>query len=155
MSIPPFKFTCSKSFSDFPCCHRQWNHKGHCKFVHGYSRVFKFWFAAKELNNNGFVVDFSSLKDLEDRLKDYFDHTFLVNQDDPLLEKWKELDKLEAIDLRIMFNVGMEYTAQQIWAWANEHLLNVDNGRTCCWRAESIENESNSAQYEQIPPWYN
>ena len=85
MNILSSQFSCSKSFEDFPCSHRQWRHEGHCRFVHGYSRSFTFWFVAKELDINGFVVDFSRLKPLEKRLKEQFDHTFLVNKDDPLL----------------------------------------------------------------------
>ena len=68
MYIHSLKFSCSKSYEDFPCSHRQWRHEGHCRFVHGYSRSFTFWFTAKKLDLNGFVVDFSSLKPLEKRL---------------------------------------------------------------------------------------
>ena len=68
MYIHSLKFSCSKSYEDFPCSHRQWRHEGHCRYVHGYSRSFTFCFTAKELDQNGFVVDFSSLKPLEKRL---------------------------------------------------------------------------------------
>ena len=90
MSIPSLQFTCSKSYDDFPCSHRQWRHNGHCKFVHGYSRSFTFWFTAKGLDLNGFVFDFSNLKPLEMRLKKQFDHTFLINKDDPLINYWEK-----------------------------------------------------------------
>ena len=135
MSINSSQFSCSKSYEDFPCSHRQWRHNGHCRFVHGYSRSFTFWFTAKELDLNGFIVDFSGLKMLEKKLKYQFDHTFLINKDDPLLESWQKLHDLEALDLRIMDNVGMESTSQLIWGWANEFLKLKDNGRTCCWKA--------------------
>jgi len=122
--------------------------------VHGYSRSFTFWFTAKKLDLNGFVVDFSSLKLLEKRLKEQFDHTFLVNKDDPLLNHWKKLHDLDALDLRIMDNVGMEFTSKLIWRWANEYLHDKDKGRTCCWKTESKENKSNKASYEEIPDWF-
>ena len=64
MSINSSQFACCKSYEDFPCSHRQWRHDGHCRFVHGYSRSFTFFFIAKELDLNGFVVDFSKLKPL-------------------------------------------------------------------------------------------
>ena len=131
MYLHSLKFSCSKSYEDFPCSHRQWRHKGHCRFVHGYSRSFTFWFTAKKLDLNGFVVDFSSLKTLENRLKEQFDHTFLINKDDPLMNYWKKLNDLDALDLRIMDNVGMEFTSELIWRWANEYLQEKDRGRTC------------------------
>ena len=154
MSTPSIGFTCRKHFHDFPCCHRQWKHPGHCRFVHGYSRSFTFWFAAKKLDHYGFVVDFSSLKPLEEKLKNHFDHTFLANSDDPLLSEWKVLHEEGALDLRIMENVGMESTSQLIWQWANSFLFERDQGRTCCWRSEARENDSNSARFELIPDWY-
>ena len=83
--------TCSKRFSGYPCCHRQWRHPGHCRFVHGYSRSFTVWFRSSQLDAYGFVVDFSSLQPLETRLAAQFDHTFLVNADDPLLSQWQTL----------------------------------------------------------------
>tara|TARA_Y100001968_G_C19340100_1_gene709029 strand:- start:236 stop:709 length:474 start_codon:yes stop_codon:yes gene_type:complete len=154
MSISSFTFTCSKKFKGFPCCHRQWKHLGHCSFVHGYSRSFTFWFGALKLDQNGFVVDFSSLKKLEDKLSKQFDHTFLVNQDDPLMSSWKKLDEEGALDLRVMKNVGMESSAELVWEWANSLLLEKDKGRTCCWRSEARENDSNAANFELIPNWF-
>ena len=154
MPIHFLQFTCSKSYEDFPCSHRQWNHNGHCRFVHGYSRSFTFWFSAKELDENGFVVDFSSLKLIKKKLKEQFDHTFLVNNDDPLLEYWEKLHDLKALDLRIMENVGMEFSSKLIWEWANDYLHVRDKGRTCCWKTEARENKCNKAYYEMIPEWY-
>ena len=154
MSINSSQFSCSKSYEDFPCSHRQWRHKGHCRYVHGYSRSFTFWFKAKELDINGFVVDFSSLKPLEKKLKEQFDHTFLINQDDPLLTYWEKLHVLEALDLRVMENVGMEFSSKMIWHWANDFLKEKDKGRSCCWKAEAQENTSNKATFERLPKWF-
>ncbi|KGG12807.1 MULTISPECIES: 6-carboxytetrahydropterin synthase [Prochlorococcus] len=154
MSIKNKSYSCSKRFEGFPCCHRQWRHAGHCKFVHGYSRSFRFWFSATKLDENGFIVDFSNLQSLQEKLKEHFDHTFLVNSDDPLLSTWKELHSNGALDLRIMKNVGMESTAELIWGWANSILLEIDKGRTCCTRTEAAENDFNAACFSAIPEWF-
>ncbi len=147
-------FSCSKHFEGYPCCHRQWKHAGHCSFVHGYSRSFTFWFKAKTLDENGFVVDFSRFEVLEKKLKEHFDHTFLVNKDDPLMSQWKELHSKKALDLRVMENVGMESTAALVWGWANSILNKRDLGRTCCYRVKASENNFNSAYFELIPDWF-
>ena len=63
----------------------------------------------------------------------------------------EKLHDLDALDLRIMDNVGMEFTSELIWRWANEYLQDKDKGRTCCWKTESKENKSNKASYEEIP----
>ena len=154
MLSSPFGYTCSKHFADYPCSHRQWRHSGHCRFVHGYSRSFTFWFAARALDEFGFIVDFSDLKPLEKRLRDQFDHTFLANSDDPLLDHWRRLHELGALDLRVMKNVGMESTARLAWEWANNFLLEKDSGRTCCWKVEAHENEFNAACFAKTPAWY-
>jgi 6-pyruvoyltetrahydropterin/6-carboxytetrahydropterin synthase len=153
MSIPA-AFTCSKQFSGYPCTHRQWRHAGHCRFVHGYSRSFTCWFRATALDANGFVVDFSGLKELEAKLAHQFDHTFLANADDPLLPTWRQLHEQGALDLRVMDNVGMESSAQLVWEWANALLLGRDGGRACCWKVEARENEKNAACYEAVPNWF-
>ncbi len=147
-------YTCSKTFSGYPCCHRQWRHSGHCRFVHGYSRSFCFWFQAEELDENGFVVDFSSLSELEKQLRQQFDHTFLVNADDPLLAQWQSLHEQGALDLRVMENVGMEASAALAWDWANQLLQKRDGGRSCCWKVEARENEKNAACYAAVPTWF-
>jgi len=122
--------------------------------VHGYSRSFNLWFSATDLDSCGFVVDFSSLRPFEQQLRQQFDHTFLVNADDPLLAEWQRLHDLGALDLRVMENVGMEATAALIWAWANELLQERDSGRTCCYAVEARENSSNAANYSAVPPWF-
>lgn len=100
------------------------------------------------------MVDFSSLRPLEQQLRAQFDHTFLVNADDPLLSEWERLDGLGALDLRVMDNVGMEASAQLVWSWANELLMERDAGRSCCWSVEARENPRNAARYQCVPDWF-
>ncbi|MBU6250806.1 MAG: 6-carboxytetrahydropterin synthase [Cyanobacteria bacterium REEB417] len=147
-------YSCSKSFSGYPCTHRQWQHPGHCRFVHGYSRSFTLWFQAHQLDSCGFVVDFSSLKELEAQLAAQFDHTFLASADDPLLGTWRELHAQGALDLRVMDNVGMEASAALVWNWANTLLHAREGGRACCWRVEARENDKNAACYAALPSWF-
>ena len=155
MLSPPSSHTCSKLFEGYPCCHRQWRHRGHCRFVHGYSRSFLLHFAATELDPCGFVVDFSSLRPLEQQLRTQFDHTFLVNADDPLMKEWERLHELGALDLRVMPNVGMETTAELVWTWTNQLLQERDGGRTCCWSVEARENTRNTGYFHATPEWFN
>ncbi len=151
---PSRLYSCSKTFSGFPCTHRQWRHPGHCRFVHGYSRSFTVWFRAHSLDEHGFVVDFSSLTELRERLRRQFDHTFLVNADDPLLATWQQLHDQGALDLRVMENVGMEASARLVWEWANALLQRREGGRSCCFRVEARENDANAARFEALPGWF-
>ncbi len=122
--------------------------------MHGYSRSFTLWFAATARDECGFVVDFSSLRPFEQKLRQQFDHTFLVNADDPLMDEWRQLHAQEAIDLRVMENVGMEGTAALVWEWANDLLQQRDGGRSCCWAVEARENSFNAAFFQSVPGWF-
>lgn len=122
--------------------------------MHGYSRSFLLHFAATELDPCGFVVDFSSLRPLEQQLQEQFDHTFLVNADDPLMKEWERLHELGALDLRVMSNVGMETSAELVWTWANQLLQQRDAGRTCCWSVEARENTRNTGCFHSLPEWF-
>jgi len=154
MLTPFSRYTCSKRFGGYPCTHRQWSHPGHCRFVHGYSRSFILWFTAQHRDKYGFVVDFSGLRSFEEKLRRQFDHTFLINADDPLLKEWQNLHSLGALDLRVMDNVGMEASAEMVWEWANIFLREKDHGRTCCWRVEAREDETNAAYFDGLPSWF-
>lgn len=91
--------TCSKIYPDLPFAHRQHNHKGHCALIHGHNFDLEFTFAADRLDANMFVVDFGELKFLRAWLEDKFDHTLLLNEDDPYLPLLRQ--KLERPDVEL------------------------------------------------------
>src|SRR5574340_930653 len=142
----PFQST--KRYEGYPCAHRQHRHDGNCALIHGYSRSFYFVFEAQTLDACGFVVDFRSLKWLKGHLDYMFDHTLLLCGDDPLLQKFQELELAGACAVRIMpHGVGMEGTAQFLCEYVDEKIREMTKGR--CWVAmvEARENEKNSAWY--------
>lgn len=140
-------FLSTKTFSGFPCTHRQWKADGHCRFVHGYSRQFYFEFASKGLSKEMWVVDFGGLKDVKKWLDDMFDHTFLASADDPHLEEFRRLDKLGVVQLRVLPNCGMEGTAKYVFDIVNKMITEKTDGRAWVHKVEVRENEKNSAIY--------
>ena len=144
----PKNFKSTKSFTGFPCTHRQWRANSHCKFVHGYSREFHFEFAASELTVEGWVVDFGGLKEIKKWLEQIFDHTFLVSQDDPELETFKALDKKGVLQLRFLPNPGMEGTAEYVYQEASKILESIYGKRAWITKVEVCENDKNSAIFE-------
>jgi len=138
----------SKTFRNFPCAHRRWQHKGHCKLIHGYSREFIFWFACKELQQGtGFVMDFGELKDVKEWLEDHFDHTLLLDNNDPLLPLFTELNYLGACKLVSYDDVGMEGTARFVYKNINPLIKQKTNNRVWVHSVECKENNKNSAIY--------
>jgi 6-pyruvoyltetrahydropterin/6-carboxytetrahydropterin synthase len=139
----------TKKFGGYPCAHRQWRDSGHCKFIHGYSREFTFWFKAESLDEKFWVMDFGGFKEFKVLLEDHFDHTCLINSDDPELPLFHEMDKKGLMKLIVLDNVGMEGTSHFLHKKMNEFLDKKTNGRVWCFRVETRENEKNSGLYEE------
>ncbi|NBP00760.1 MAG: hypothetical protein EBU90_11635 [Proteobacteria bacterium] len=128
------------------CAFRQWRADSHCKYIHGYRLQAKFWFGCSGLDDKNWVVDFGGLKELKSILEKQFDHTLCIANDDPLLNAFRELHRVGAVDLRIMTGgVGIERTAEWCFKIADEHVRNITNNR--CWvnKVEVWEHEKNSA----------
>lgn len=138
-------FFSTKTFKDFPCVHRAWRAQSHCRFFHGYSRSFFLEFASQKLSSEEWVMDFGGLKSVRKWLKYYFDHTFLVAQDDPILERCREWEKEGVIQLRVLPGVGMERTAEFVYAHVNKIIKEETEGRVWVTKVEVWENENNSA----------
>jgi 6-pyruvoyltetrahydropterin/6-carboxytetrahydropterin synthase len=138
------------------CAFRQWRADSHCKFIHGYRLVAKFWFGCNTLDGRNWVVDFGGLKELKNILEKQFDHTLCVAEDDPLIEGFKSLHAAGGCDLRIMpGGVGIEKTAEWCYNTAAEHCNKLTNGR--CWvnKVEVWEHEKNSAIFSTEATKYN
>lgn len=73
----------TKIYRDLPAAHRQPNHAGHCRLIHGHNWAFEITFRAEKKDDCDFVVDVGELGVVKDFLEEHFDHTLLLNQDDP------------------------------------------------------------------------
>lgn len=132
------------------CAFRQWRAThSHCSKLHGYAISIHYVFAAKELDHRNWVIDFGGLKTLKQQIMDTFDHKTVVAEDDPLLDNFKVMHELGALDLVIVPAVGCEQFAKYA------HDLAVDwlhkNGHSDRVRVESVEireHGANSAIYK-------
>lgn len=129
------------------CAFRQPRAKSHCRFIHGYRLVAKFWFSCNELDENNWVVDFGSLKGLKDKLEQHFDHTTIISKDDPFLDDFNDLNRKGVIDLRIDDGVGIEMFAKKCFDIANIFVKAATNDRCDVEKVEVWEHEKNSATY--------
>lgn len=147
--------TCTKLISDLPFAHRQPKHRGHCSLIHGHNWSFEFEFQATELDENMFVVDFGDLKWLKLWLEENFDHTLVLNNDDPMLNYLRsaldtqcgERDGVLLAKIVTVPNCGAEGLAKYIYESVNESLLAIYNGRVSLARLTVFEDSKNSATY--------
>jgi 6-pyruvoyltetrahydropterin/6-carboxytetrahydropterin synthase len=157
------------------CCFRQWRaDHSHCSLIHGYSIGIKLIFESETLDEKNWVMDFGGLKAFKEWADWQFDHTMCVAQDDPHLQTFKQLNKINGgfndsgvCDLRIVLGVGCEKFAELAFRTMNEILSAYQEN--CRWThpdgrvfearypvgagvrlrsAEVFEHAGNSAIYE-------
>ena len=67
----------------FASGHRLLDHNGKCAYPHGHTYSAEIWMASEALNDLGFVVDFTELKEkVGGWIDEHWDHAFLVNSRD-------------------------------------------------------------------------
>ena len=141
------QYQSSKVFTGLSCAHRRWRHDGHCAQVHGYDRTVRIDFGAHERDENGFVMDFGGLKAVKAWLESQFDHTLLLDDDDPLLPEFRILEQKGACRLVTFDDVGMEGSAKYICDHVSQWLVTQTGGRVYVISVEVAENAKNSATY--------
>ena len=130
------------------CAFRQWRAThSHCRLVHGYALAFKFVFVARELDEHNWCFDFGGLKPIKAWLHEMFDHKFLVAQDDPNIEKFRQLDEHGLIALRVVPAVGCEAVAHMVFEYVAQFVAKATNGRVWLEQVEVSEHSGNSAIY--------
>lgn len=130
-------------------CFRQHRTESHCKFLHGYALAFHFTFEALQLDQNGWVVDFGSLKPLKVLLEETFDHKLIVSKDDPLKLTLEALANDGLADVLVLpGGVGCEAFARLAWGFANSviHKMGLSQ-RIAVVSCECREHGANSAIY--------
>jgi 6-pyruvoyltetrahydropterin/6-carboxytetrahydropterin synthase len=119
------------------CCFRQWRaDHSHCSLIHGYSIGIKLIFESETLDEKNWVMDFGGLKAFKEWADWQFDHTMCVAQDDPHLQTFKQLNKVNGgfndsgvCDLRIVPGVGCEKFAELAFRTMHEILAAYQAGR--------------------------
>ena len=142
------EFTSTKSFFNFPCAHRQYRHDGNCHLIHGYSRSFRIVFGAQTMTKEGFLVDYGDLDELKHWLDENYDHTLVIDIDDPWMDTFKKMHEAGVCKLIVQEEgPGMEGTAMRICNHADEWLRKRSKGRAWVISVEAFENEKNSSIY--------
>tara|TARA_Y100000739_G_C20559654_1_gene442451 strand:+ start:152 stop:670 length:519 start_codon:yes stop_codon:yes gene_type:complete len=147
------EYKSTKLLEGYSTAFRQWRAKhSHCQFLHGYSMKFKITFIGK-LDELNWVCDFGSFKrnGIKEHMSYMFDHTTIVAKDDPKLSYFKELERNNIIQLRILDDVGCEKFAEYVFNYINKIVQKETNNRVRVLNVESFEGgTNNSAIYQPI-----
>ena len=126
------------------CAFRQWRADSHCNLIHGYALGFEVTFESETLDDRNWVIDFGDLGVLKQYLKDTFDHTTVIAEDDPMIQDFIYLKDKDLIDLRIMSNVGCEAFAQEVYEFCRER---YESQRVSVKSVRVFEHGANSAVF--------
>ena len=142
-----------KEFVGYPFAHRQPNHKGHCSLIHGHNWDFIIELQSEKLDENGFVYDFGKFRWLKDYLTQNFDHTCLINADDPKKDLIMAMGQLDLMNIKIVPSCSCEGLAEMVYHYVNDY---INNARGKGWegyedvrllRVTVREDHKNSATY--------
>ena len=132
------------------CCFRQWRaDHSHCQQIHGYALAFRFVFATRVLDEHNWCLDFGGLKAVRAWLHEVFDHTMLVEADDPHLGEFERLAELGLMKLRILPAVGCEAVARYVHMHVGKMIRGDTRGRVWIESVEVREHSGNSAIYQE------
>ena len=120
-----------------------------CCALHGYALSFYFEFTCETLDARNWVVDFGSLRPLKEFLKESFDHTMLVAEDDPLHAEFVRLHELGLAKMVEVEATGCKALAKFLHEYVNDIFLDehYPNSDIRCTKVEVRETPSNSAMY--------
>ncbi len=142
------KFISTKTYNQIgPVAYRQWRADSHCNLIHGYALSFHFEFECDTLDARNWCMDFGGLKPLKGLLEDWFDHTLLVAQDDPMREHLLNLGKLKLAKITEVEKTGCEGIAAFLYEYINTIFLPNygEKDRVWCSKVEVRETDSNMA----------
>jgi 6-pyruvoyltetrahydropterin/6-carboxytetrahydropterin synthase len=160
------KYQSTKVFDNYSVALRQWKAAhSHCSLLHGYALKFKVWFESREplfeenqLDEMNWIMDYGGFKStdaqptpgngLKDWMNDKFDHTTLIEKDDPQLETFKYMEELGLCKLVVMDRMGAESCAKMVYDHFNERLSLTGGGRVKVVKVECWEAEKNSSIYK-------
>ena len=151
----------TKLFDNYSIALRQ--HKAqhsHCKLLHGYALKFKVIFGSNTpfdendgLDDMNWIVDYGGFKDppkgngLKSWMDDMFDHTLLIEKDDPYLDFFQSAAMEGLCKLKVMEKMGAESLAKLVFDKFNDVLSKTDGGRCKVVLVECFENDKNSSIY--------
>ncbi len=123
------------------------------------------WFESNEpleenqLDEMNWIMDYGGFKStdavptpgngLKDWMNHMWDHTLLIEKDDPQLETFQYMEELGLCSLRVMDAMGAESCAKLVFDHFNERMALTGGGRVKVTKVECWEAGKNSSIYQE------
>lgn len=135
----------------FSCAFRQWRAESDCKYIHGYSLGFRFTLESTTLDDKSWVYDFGGFSTIQTWIKEHFDHTLVIANDDPEIDILRDLGKQSNVAKIIEMNeVGCEKFAELTYEFASNFISEQTKDRVKLISVEVFEHGANSAVFKNI-----
>jgi len=154
------KYQSTKIFDNYSVAIRQWKAAhSHCQLLHGYALKFKVWFESiepleeKQLDEMNWIMDYGGFKDqpvgngLKSWMNDMWDHTLLIEKDDPYLDFFESAQMEGVCKLVVMDKMGAESCAKLVYDKFNDVMSKTGGGRVKVVKVECWEADRNSSIY--------
>jgi len=139
-------FQSTKRFTGYSVAFRQYKAThSHCQYLHGYDLEFVATFKGL-LDDKNWIIDFGLFKNngIKSQLDYLFDHTTIVDKNDPHIDTFRLLQSSDIIQLRIIDDVSCEKFAQLVFLIISK---TINNDRVKCIKVQCLENNNNSASF--------
>ena len=135
-----------KMFGSFASAHVQSPATGKCGKIHGHNWIVEIDFGCQKLDENGFVINFNNLKEIEQFLNKMLDHTLMVSEEDPRLPIFKKMHECDLADVIYLKNgASAENLSLIIFNEASKILHEKTSGRVWVEKVIVHEDEKDSA----------
>ena len=147
------RYQSTKIFDGYSTAIRQWKAQhSHCQLLHGYSFYFHVTFEPMDLmtlDEMNWVVDFGCFKrnGLKDWMNEMFDHTLLVEKDDPMKGYFEMMQAEKIAKVHFLDKMGCENLARLVLEKFQKTFDSTDPGRIKVARVECFEHSKNSGVY--------
>ena len=121
---------------------------GRCSRIHGHSWSIILTFAASELDENGFVVDFGELHYISDWIDEHLDHGTIVCSDDPLIDNIRSIAKQGLLKIIEIESASCEGIATYLFHTFDTLVRKHSNNRAWLKKIDLMEDSKNSATIE-------
>jgi 6-pyruvoyltetrahydropterin/6-carboxytetrahydropterin synthase len=114
--------------------------------IHGHNWAWDITFICAILDENGFVIDVGKLDKVKEFLVNHFDHTLLINSDDPQLDFFREVLQPKLSKVVLVPNCGMEGLAKFVYEKVGQ-LINLKSRELRVVEVTCWEDSKNRATY--------
>lgn len=140
------------SIREVPCSHRRFRHPAPACRIHGYTRDYTITLCGEATKGEVFPVDFKGLGWIEAEIRSHFDHTLLLDEGDPVLDRARALeDEFDFCRVVVLPSTSLEGVAEWIGLRIGEILACITDWKAWVKSVEVRESSTAAGRWTFCP----